>query len=59
MFRCKAYGPYIILEICEDGSIIVKYPRDSKVFSVKGKDLRALLVFDKAPKKVSSKISDP
>lgn len=53
MFRCKAFGPYTIHKICEDESVKVKDPRNSKVFSVKGKVLRASPPIDKVSKRVS------
>lgn len=59
MFRCKTYGPYIIQKNCEDGSVVVKHIEDSKVFSVKNKELRVLLVTYKESKMVSLMLAGP
>lgn len=45
MFKCKTSGPNTIQNICEDESVEVKDPGGSKVFNVKGKELRVLTEF--------------
>lgn len=52
VFRCKAPGPYKIHKICEDESIEVKDPRDSKVYSVKSKELRVFPPTEKSSERV-------
>lgn len=48
MFRCKAFGHYIIQSMYEDGSVVVKDLGYSKAFVVKSKEKKILLFIDKA-----------
>lgn len=47
VFRCMASGTYTIHKICEYGSVEFKDPGESKVFSVKGKEMRAFHLMTK------------
>lgn len=59
VFMGKASWSYIIQRLYEDGSVVVKDPRDLKVFVVKSKEPRAFLVTDKASLMVSLVLAEP
>lgn len=56
---CKPVMPYITHKIYEDGSVTVKDHGNSKVFTIKSKELSTMLVTEKASEMESLMLAEP